>query len=196
MSAPQSGCDCIQEVVIYKSFKCKALTGKNLVFWVVGSLMLGGRTWRFDCIKLFIVISFRTLLQQMPVTLSSLLFCSWVTRKCYFLFSIRKHLRSHLWEIITSLANNDCNVNKNGKNAIGLGKQNNNSACASCFFVHFFAVTTRLEHKMPDFMFCGECEHKTTTFIIQWNRTSAIKFEEAQLHFLNDVFVAIAVVVA
>ena len=142
----------------------------------------------------------------MPVTLSSLLFCSWVTRKCYFLFSIRKHLRSHLWEIITSLANNDCDVNENGKNAIGLGKQNNNSACASCFFVHFFAVTTRLEHKMPDFMFCGECEHKTTlfffllnsiqSFIIQRNRTSAIKFKVAQLHFLSDIFVAIAVVVA
>ena len=121
-------------------------------------------------------------------------------------FSVRKHLRSHLWEIITSLANNDCDVNENGKNAIGLGKQNNNSASASCFFVHFFAVTTRLEHKMPDFMFCGECEHKTTlfffllnsiqSFIIQRNRTSAIKFEVAQRHFLSDIFVAIAVVVA
>ena len=74
------------------------------------------------------------------------------------------------------------------------------------FFVNFFAVTTRLEHKMPDFMFCGECEHKTTffffllnsiqSFIIQRNRTSAIKFEVAQLHFLSDIFVAIAVVVA
>ena len=32
---------------------------------------------------------------------------------------------------------------ENGKKAIGLDWQNNNFACASCFFVHFFAVTAR-----------------------------------------------------
>ena len=147
MSAPKSGCDCSREVVVYKSFKCKVLTGKNLVLWVGGSLMLGGYTQRFDCIKLFIVISFRTLLQQMPVALSSLLFCSWVTSKCQFFFSIRKHPRSHLQEIIRSLANNDGDINENGKKVIGLDWQNNNSARASCLFVNFFAVTAQLQHE-------------------------------------------------
>ena len=124
-------------------------------------------------------------------------------------FSIRKHWLSHLWEIIRSLANNDGDVNENGKKVIGLDWQNNKSAHASCFFVNFFAVTTRLQHKMPNFTFYGECEHNTTTLffllnsiqsylvIIQRNRTiSVIKFEAAQRHFLSDIFVAIAVVVA
>ena len=35
-------------------------------------------------------------------------------------------------------------VNKNGKNALGLDWQNNTSARASSFFVHFFDVTAWL----------------------------------------------------
>ena len=67
--------------------------------------------------------------------------------------------------------------------------------------------------KMPNFTFCGECEHKTTLFSFPelqystpektaniWrterDRISAIKFEAARLHFVTDVFVAVAVVVA
>ena len=38
--------------------------------------------------------------------------------------------------------------------------QNNSSACASRFFVHFFEVTAQL----PNFTFCGGREHKTMTF--------------------------------
>ena len=42
---------------------------------------------------------------------------------------------------IGSLSNDNGDVNENGKTAIGLDRQNNNSARASRFFVHFFAVT-------------------------------------------------------
>ena len=48
----------------------------------------------------------------------------------------------------------------------GLDKQNNNFACASRFFVYFFAVVARLrlESAVPNFTFCGGREHKTTIF--------------------------------
>ena len=48
---------------------------------------------------------------------------------------------------IGSLSNDDGDVNENGKKPIGLDKQNNNSARASCFVVHFFAVTARLQRE-------------------------------------------------
>ena len=41
------------------------------------------------------------------------------------------------------LSNDDGDGNENGKKAIGSDFQNNNSARASRFFVHFFAVTAR-----------------------------------------------------
>ena len=49
-------------------------------------------------------------------------------------------------QTIGSLSNDDDdgNGNENGKKAIGLDWQNNNFARASRFFVHFFAVTSRL----------------------------------------------------
>ena len=47
--------------------------------------------------------------------------------------------------MIGSLSNNDGDSNENGKKAIGLDWQNNNFACTSRFFVHFFAVTARLQ---------------------------------------------------
>ena len=40
-----------------------------------------------------------------------------------------------------SLSNDNGNINENGTKAIGLDWQNNNFARASCFFVHFFAIT-------------------------------------------------------
>ena len=46
---------------------------------------------------------------------------------------------------IRNLSNNDGNGNESSKKAIGLERQNNNSAGASRFFVHFFAVVTRLQ---------------------------------------------------
>ena len=46
-----------------------------------------------------------------------------------------------------SLSNDDGDGNEDGKKAIGLDWQNNNFAPASRFFVHFFAVTTRLRRE-------------------------------------------------
>ena len=90
--------------------------------------------------------------------------------------------------------------------------QNNNCARASPFFVHFCFVK-----KMPIFTFCGGREHNTTTAFfffslpsiksfrihatpekianiwrIERDGISAIKFEAARLHFLIEVFVAVA----
>ena len=42
---------------------------------------------------------------------------------------------------------NDGDGDENGKKAIGLDWQNNNFARASRFFVHFFAVASRLTRK-------------------------------------------------
>ena len=59
--------------------------------------------------------------------------------------------------------------------------------------------------KMPNFRFCGRCEHKTTFFFFSWTSIQSfriqlqkncqhlrkelknLKFEVAQLHFLSDV---------
>ena len=49
--------------------------------------------------------------------------------------------------IIGSSTNDDSDVNENGKTAIGLDWQNNNSAHASRFFVHFFDVTAPLRRE-------------------------------------------------
>ena len=43
------------------------------------------------------------------------------------------------------LSNDEGDVNKNGKKAIGLDWQNNNAACASFLFLHFFAVAAQLQ---------------------------------------------------
>ena len=56
----------------------------------------------------------------------------------------------------------DGDVNENGKKAIGLHWQNNNSARASCFFVDFFAVAARLRRGLPNFMFFRPRKHTTT----------------------------------
>ena len=53
---------------------------------------------------------------------------------------------SRIGEKWGSLSNDDGDVNENGKKKKkkkGLDWQNNNSASASRFFVHFFAVTAR-----------------------------------------------------
>ena len=109
--------------------------------------------------------------------------------------------------------------NEDGKKAIGLDWQNNNFARGSRFFVvHFFAVTARLRRENAFFTFCWGRERKTTAFVFfSWNviqpsefsskyfaniwrikldGISAIKFEAAQIHFLSDFVVAVAVVVA
>ena len=49
--------------------------------------------------------------------------------------------------LLGSLSNDDGDGNEDGKKAIGLDWQNNNSARASRFFVHFFAVVARLRRE-------------------------------------------------
>ena len=50
--------------------------------------------------------------------------------------------------LIGSISNDDCDGNKSGKKAIGLDfRQNNNFTLSSCYFVHFFAITARLQHE-------------------------------------------------
>ena len=127
-------------------------------------------------------------------------------------------LHGNYCPIVGRLSNYDGYNNENGKKAIGLDWQNNNFARASHLFVHFFAFTPRLRRKMPNFTFFAGREHKTTTyFFFSWtsialqNSTpetianiwrierdgiNAIKFEAARMHFLRDVFAAVAVVVA
>ena len=87
-----------------------------------------------------------------------------------------------------------------------LSWQNSNSASASHIFVHFFDVTAPLRLETTNFTYCGGREHKTTTsFFFSWtslhsfriqlqkklpafarierDEISAMKFEEARLHF-------------
>ena len=66
--------------------------------------------------------------------------------------------------IIDSLRNDIGDGNENGKNAIGLDKQNNNFARASHFFVHFSLSLHDYDVKLPNFMFWRGQEQKTTTF--------------------------------
>ena len=49
--------------------------------------------------------------------------------------------------VLGGLCNDDDDGNKNCKKAIGFDKQNNNSARASRFFVHFPAVVARLQRE-------------------------------------------------
>ena len=54
---------------------------------------------------------------------------------------------AHTWGFVAAMLgslHDDSDVKETGKKAIGLGKQNNNSACTSDFFVHFFAAIERL----------------------------------------------------
>ena len=48
---------------------------------------------------------------------------------------------------LESLRNDEGDVNENGIKAKGLDKKNNNFARASRFFVHFSAVTARLQRE-------------------------------------------------
>ena len=99
--------------------------------------------------------------------------------------------------------------------------KNNNFARASRFFVLFLAVVARLQREShANFTFSRGREHMTATFFffswtLTWQplRTNSkkkiariwrikrdgiivIKSEAARIHFLSDVFVSVAVVVA
>ena len=52
-----------------------------------------------------------------------------------------------LSRILESLSNDEGDANENGKKAIGLDWQNNDSACASHVFVDFLTVTARVQRE-------------------------------------------------
>ena len=66
--------------------------------------------------------------------------------------------------MVGSLSNDDGDGKENGKKAIGVDWQNNNVARALRLFVHFFAVTARLQSESAKFTFCRGREHKPTLF--------------------------------
>ena len=76
-----------------------------------------------------------------------------------------------------SLSNDDGDDNENGKKAMGLDKrewarslslgldwQNNNFACISRFFLHFFAVAALLQRESASLHVLSRTWTKTTTF--------------------------------
>ena len=118
--------------------------------------------------------------------------------------------------LIGSLSNDDGSRNENGKKAIGLDWQNNNSARVSRFFVHFLAVVARLRRKSAyfhvlsrtctqdnDFLFLflnldtvfknSTLEKFASICRIERDGISPIKFEVARINFLKDVFVPVVV---
>ena len=96
--------------------------------------LLGGHTWTLDRIfsldSRVIEISMQQLLCRIDIlqTRVPLKYCS----RCLLKGSLR---------------NDYGDGNENVKKAIGLDKQNNNSARASRFFVHFSAVVARLQRE-------------------------------------------------
>ena len=56
--------------------------------------------------------------------------------------------RPVLSRILESLSNNDSDANENGKKAIGLGWQNNDSTRALHVFVNFLAVIARVQSNL------------------------------------------------
>ena len=119
-----------------------------------------------------------------------------------------------------SLSNDDSDVNENGKKAIGfrIGKTTALHV-HHAFFVHFFAVTARPQRENAkfhvlwsmwkldnDFLFLFlnfdtvfqnlTPEKIANIWLIKRDGISAIKCEAARLHFLSDIFVAVAVAVA
>ena len=106
---------------------------------------------------------------------------------------------------------------RTAKKAVALDWQNNNMHHA--FWYISLSPLHDYDVKILNFTFCRGCEHNTETFFafswtsiqsfriqvhkkivniwpIERNGISAIKFEEARLHFLRDIFAAVAVVVA
>ena len=67
--------------------------------------------------------------------------------------------------------------------------------CLISFFVENVNTRQRLSSSFSELRY-SLLELNSKIWRIEWDRISAIKFETSQLHFLSDVFVAIAVVVA
>ena len=127
-------------------------------------------------------------------------------------------LNKKLWFCQGSLSYDDGDGNENGKKAIGLDLQNNNSALASRFFLHFFSVAARPQRESAKFHILSRSwTQDIDFFFFSWTliqsfriqlqkianiwRTervwiSATKFEVARIHFLSDVCAAVAVTAA
>ena len=68
---------------------------------------------------------------------------------------------------IGSLSNYDGDVNEKGKKVIGLDWQNNNFARFITLFLYISLSSLHdYDMKMPNFTFCGERNHKTTTLFL------------------------------
>ena len=68
------------------------------------------------------------------------------------------------------LSNDYGDGNENGKKARGVDQQNNYSARASRFFVHFLPSLHDYDGKMAKFIFCARWrEHTTKTFFFSEN---------------------------
>ena len=68
---------------------------------------------------------------------------------------------------IGSLSNYDGDVNESGKKPVGLDWQNNNFArCITLFLYISLSSLHDYDMKMPNFTFCGERDHKTTTLFL------------------------------
>ena len=122
-------------------------------------------------------------------------------------------------KIIGSLSNDDGNgnENENGKKKMFLDWQNNNFARASCFFCTFLCccctttmwkclnscfvenmnIIQRLYFSFLQLWYSLFIEFNSRKiWWIERVEISAIKFEVAWIHFLSDVFIVVAVVVA
>ena len=140
---------------------------------------------------------------------------------CLFLWTWRCTTLSNvpIILILGSLSNDNGDVNKNGKKAVGLDWQNNIFARASRFFVHFLTVTARLRcenafisrfvedvntrqrlsFSFPELRYIIlelNSRKNANIWRIERDGTSTIRFEAGRLHFFSAVFVAVVVVAA
>ena len=129
--------------------------------------------------------------------------------RCLILKSLTTRNVWSLMNLLRSLINDDSEGNENGKNAISLDWQNNNFARASRFFctlLNRLCTTTTWKCLISRFLEDGNFSWTLIQYFriqlqlqinlpIRRDGISAIKFEAARIHFLSDVFVAVAVVV-
>ena len=117
-----------------------------------------------------------------------------------------------MYQLIGSLSNNDGDGNEDGT-----GREKSNRfrwakwrlcTCITIFCTFLCRRCTTTTWKRLNSRFVEDAEHKKTTFFffsknfdtvfwrIKRDGISAMKFEATRIHFLSDVFVAVAVVVA
>ena len=127
------------------------------------------------------------------------------------LFHKWRHVTCALWRHLSSLphqfsigslSNDDADGNDNRPKAIGLINKNNNFARGKCLNSRFVeAGNTRQQLSVLFLNFDTVLKNSTPKTIaniwrIKRDGISVIKFEAVRIHFLSDVFVAVAVAVA